>query len=75
MAKLTEDRPYGLDRISVLAIEARRRFEALTPEQQKAHREAQRASYVRGMTTGCEHGVLDFEQCPDCRAALSHKGK
>ena len=28
--------------------------------------EAQRQSWVRGMTTGCEHGVLDFEQCPEC---------
>lgn len=29
--------------------------------------EEQRQSWVRGMTTGCEHGVLDFEQCPKCR--------
>jgi dihydroorotase len=26
----------------------------------------QRKSWVRGMTTGCEHGVLDFETCPQC---------
>lgn len=30
--------------------------------------EAQRQSFIRGMTTPCEHGVLDFEQCPECRA-------
>lgn len=30
--------------------------------------EAQRQSWVRGMTTPCEHGVLDFETCPDCLA-------
>lgn len=35
----------------------------MTPEEE----EAQRQSWVRGMTTPCEHGVLDFEQCPDCR--------
>lgn len=28
--------------------------------------EAQRQSWVRGMTTPCEHGELDFEQCPGC---------
>ena len=28
---------------------------------------AQKASWVRGMTGGCEHGVVDFEQCPQCR--------
>lgn len=30
--------------------------------------EAQRQSWVRGMTAPCEHGVLDFETCPDCLA-------
>lgn len=29
--------------------------------------EAQRQSWVRGMTARCEHGVVDFEQCPQCR--------
>ena len=29
--------------------------------------EAQRQSWVRGMTTPCEHGVMDFETCPKCR--------
>lgn len=28
--------------------------------------DAQRQSFIRAMTTPCEHGVLDFEQCPDC---------
>ena len=36
----------------------------MTPEEY----EAQRQSWVRGMTQPCEHGVVDFEQCPDCRA-------
>lgn len=29
--------------------------------------EAQRQSWIRGMCTPCEHGELDFEQCPQCR--------
>ena len=29
--------------------------------------EEQRKSFVRAMTTPCEHGVLDFETCPKCR--------
>lgn len=29
--------------------------------------EAQRRSWVRGMTARCEHGELDFEQCAACR--------
>ena len=39
----------------------------MTPEEI----EAQRQSWVRGMTTPCEHGVVDFEQCPKCRAAAT----
>lgn len=38
-------------------------FHVMTP----AERREQQESWVRGMTTGCEHGVLDFETCPDCR--------
>jgi hypothetical protein len=34
----------------------------------------QRKSWVRGMTIGCEHGVLDFETCPQCRGH-QQKGK
>jgi len=33
--------------------------------------EAQSQSWVRGMTTPCEHGELDFEQCPQCRPPRS----
>jgi hypothetical protein len=29
--------------------------------------EAQRQSWVRGMTARCEHGELDLEQCGQCR--------
>lgn len=30
--------------------------------------DAQRQSWVRGMTARCEHGEVDFEQCPKCRS-------
>ena len=29
--------------------------------------EAQRQSWVCGMTARCEHGEVDFEQCGECR--------
>jgi hypothetical protein len=47
--------------------EAQARYKAMTPEQKAAMWKAQRESFARGMNTPCEHGELDFEQCPDCR--------
>ena len=35
----------------------------MTPEEIQK----QKDSFVRGMTARCEHGVLDFEQCAECR--------
>jgi len=35
----------------------------MTPEEVQTQRE----SWVRGMCDPCEHGVVDYEQCPDCR--------
>lgn len=32
----------------------------------------QRESFVRSMTTPCEHGELDFEQCAKCRQEGGH---
>lgn len=46
---------------------AAERVKAMSPEEQQAMWQAQRESFVRGMTTPCEHGELDFEQCPQCR--------
>jgi hypothetical protein len=63
--------PETNENLQALVDRASAAFEALTPEMQRAHREAQRASWVRAMTTRCEHGVLDFEQCPECRAVAS----
>ena len=39
----------------------------MTPEEREAMLQEQKKSFVRGMMTRCEHGVLDFEQCPKCR--------
>ena len=44
------------------------RVKAMTPEEREAMFDAQRKSWARAMTTPCEHGVLDFEQCGECRA-------
>lgn len=55
------------DDLTKLIAEAVARFDSLSPEEQRAHRQAQRESFIRGMTTPCEHGVLDFEQCGECR--------
>lgn len=35
--------------------------------------EAQRQSWARGMMARCEHGELDFEQCPRCRVRRDRK--
>lgn len=43
-------------------IDADQRFRAMTSEQRKAMYRAQRDSWVRAMSTPCEHGELDWEQ-------------
>lgn len=60
--------------IAEVAREAIARFNALSPERQAEHRRLQRESLVRGLTTPCEHGVLDFEQCVACRPELKQQG-
>lgn len=56
-----------MDGLQTLVDRAMARFNAMTPEQRLEHRRLQRESFVRGMTTPCEHGVLDFESCRECR--------
>ena len=56
----------GSANLRELVAKAKAAYDAMTPEQKKAHDDAQRESFIRGMTTPCEHGVLDFEQCGDC---------
>lgn len=50
-----------------LIEESKRRMANMMPEELAAMMEEQKKSFVRGMTAKCEHGVLDFEQCPKCR--------
>lgn len=46
---------------------AKARVESMTPEEYEAMIRLQRESFVRGMMARCEHGLLDFEQCAECR--------
>lgn len=39
---------------------------AMSPAEYAAMIEAQRQSWVRAMAP-CEHGISDWEDCPDCR--------
>lgn len=50
-----------------LLDEAKEKVAAMSPEEYAAMMEEQKKSFVRGMTARCEHGILDFEQCPKCR--------
>ena len=51
-----------------LIEKSKAKLAAMSEEERRAMWQAQRESFVRAMTTPCEHGVLDFEQCPQCRA-------
>ena len=59
----------GAQPLSELSDQAKKRVEAMSEDEIEAMLRAQRESFVRGMTTPCEHGVLDFEQCSECRAS------
>lgn len=50
-----------------LLEKAKERVAAMTPEELEKMKAEQAKSFVRGMMARCEHGVLDFEQCPQCR--------
>lgn len=50
-----------------LIADAKAEMAKMTPEELAKMREEQKKSFVRAMTTPCEHGKLDFEQCPKCR--------
>lgn len=47
---------------------AKVRVAEMTPEEYAEMIRLQRESFVRGMMARCEHGVLDFEQCSECRS-------
>ena len=54
--------------LKALLAKSAAEVKAMTPYQREKMFEAQRQSWVRGMTARCEHGELDFEQCPKCRS-------
>lgn len=66
--------------LNELLAKAGAAYDAMTPEQKAELHEAQKKSWVRAFTIPCEHGWLDFEDCPECRMkarlsppkALSH---
>jgi hypothetical protein len=55
------------DSLEELIRKSKEAVAKMTPEEYAAMIEEQKRSFVRGMTATCEHGVLDFEQCPKCR--------
>ena len=54
-------------REQMLIDATKKRVEAMTPVEREEMWRKQRESFVRAMTTHCEHGELDFEQCAKCR--------
>lgn len=57
------------DEFKALVAQAQARYDALSPEDKMAADQRQRESWLRGMTARCEHGMVDYEQCPKCREA------
>jgi hypothetical protein len=60
----------GRDDPELVALlkDAKRRVDAMTPEQREAMWESQRQSWLRAFGP-CEHGDYDFETCEQCLAA------
>lgn len=54
-------------KLEKLLVQAKTQVLAMTTGEREKMYEAQRASFVRGQLARCEHGMLDFEQCPKCR--------
>lgn len=63
---MTDDRPSSIEFYQLME-QAKARRAAMTDDERAAEDAAQRDSFVRGLTTPCEHGMMDFEQCAACR--------
>lgn len=63
---MTDDRPSSIEFYQLME-QAKARRAAMTDEERAVEDAAQRDSFVRGLTTPCEHGMMDFEQCAACR--------
>lgn len=59
--------PVLSNELDKLLEQAKQHMARMSPEERRKAYEEQKQSLVRAFTTPCEHGVLDFEQCPKCR--------
>lgn len=68
----SKDMPVSLEpvlasELDKLLEQAKQHMARMTPENRRKVYEEQKLSLARAFLTPCEHGVLDFEQCPYCR--------
>jgi hypothetical protein len=59
--------PVLSNELDKLLEQAKQRMARMSPEARRAMYEEQKKSLARALSTPCEHGGLDFEQCPACR--------
>lgn len=59
--------PVLSNELDKLLEQAKQHMARMSPEDRRKMYEEQKQSLARALSTPCEHGVLDFEQCPDCR--------
>lgn len=59
--------PVLSNELDKLLEQAKQRMARMSPEARRAMYEEQKKSLARALSTPCEHGELDFEQCPACR--------
>lgn len=67
---MTPPKPYAVvpAKLSRLIEESKARVAAMTPAERAAMFEAQRQSWAMSFAP-CDHGIADWETCPDCRRA------
>lgn len=56
--------------LDALIVSAREFYENMSREQRAEMYEAQRQSWLRSCEP-CEHGVRDWETCPECGATVA----
>ena len=59
--------PVLSNELDKLLEQAKYHMARMSPEDRRAMYEEQKLSLARAFSTPCEHGELDFEQCPKCR--------
>ena len=68
----SKDKKVSLDpamslELDKLLEQTKQQLARMSPEDRAAMYEEQKQSFARALSTPCEHGELDFEQCPACR--------